>query len=98
MVSWPSAAAFSFIIATNASSLPATACASASVASAPEGTTAPYSRSRIVTVSPFTKPAIDAPARYSGSMMACVMVNVASRSGRFSAATSSVMTFVMDAG
>ena len=51
-----------------------------------------------MTVSPFTKPAIDAPARYSGSMMACVMVNAASRSGRFSAATSSVMTFVMDAG
>ena len=37
----PSAAAFSFIMVTNASSLPATACASASVASAPEGTTAP---------------------------------------------------------
>ena len=39
-----------------------------------------------------------ASARNSGSMMDCVMVNVASQSVICSAATRTVMTFVMEAG
>ena len=72
--------------------------ASASVASAPEGRIAPYTRSSIGTFSPFTKPASDASARYRGSMISCVMVNVSSQFSIFSHATSAVMTFVIEAG
>ena len=48
----PSSAAFWFIRDTKASSLPLTSRASASQHSAPEGSMAPYSRSRTVAVSP----------------------------------------------
>lgn len=52
----------------------------------------------MLTSSPLTKPAIVASERKSGSMIACVMVNVASQSVICSQATRAVITFVIEAG
>ena len=56
----PSALHFSFISFANSSLEPATIMASASAASAPDGSTSPYIRSSTSTVSPSRNPATDA--------------------------------------
>ena len=94
----PSSPAFRFIRATKASSLPLTCRASASQHSAPEGSMAPYSRSRTVTVSPGWNPAMEASALYSAGKMSSGKVTGVSRSGSASVASSTVIILVREAG
>ena len=59
---------------------------------------APYKRSRTVTVSPGWNPAMEALADHSGAKRSSVRVTGASRSGKFSAASSTVIILVREAG
>ena len=94
----PSSAAFWFIRATKLSSLPLTSRASVSQHSAPEGSIAPYNKSCTVTVSPGTKPAMEAFSACKVGKIPSGKVTCLSRSGSASMASSIVIILVSEAG
>ena len=93
----PSSAAFAFMEATNASSLPPIVSAMATAASLPDGTSSALSATSSGMASPSCNPADDSPTAAAAAETVTVESSDTAPEATASSATMAVMTFVMEA-